>query len=57
MLLWFLLRAEPRFKGIEDAIDRQSRAVLLLIVSIPQIPNYLKEQAQGIVREIDEKNK
>ena len=53
VLLWFLLRSEPRMKGIEAAIDRQSRAMLTMIIAMRGVPDYIKEQATAQIAEID----
>lgn len=53
VLVWFMFKTEPRLRAVEAAIDRMARSVLLLVISIPHATETAKEQASGIVREID----
>lgn len=55
VLVWFMFRSEPRLKAIEQAIDRMSRSVLLLIVTFGSTVH--KEQAKSIEEEINQAEK
>jgi hypothetical protein len=61
ILAWFMFRNEAQMKSLGEAMDRQrsaqdrqTRAVLLLLVSNPSIPLTTVAQAKSIVEEIDE---
>lgn len=54
VLVWFMFKTEPRLRGVEAAIDRMARSILLLVVSIPHATDTAKEQAKGIITEIDD---
>lgn len=56
-LIWFMFRAEPRLRSIESAIDRMSRSILLLVISLPSSNPTTKEQSKGIEKELDEAQK
>lgn len=55
MLLWFATRLESRIKSAERSIDRMARAQLLWLVSVGQLDNTIKQQAQALKDEIDRK--
>lgn len=57
MLIWFMFRMEPRMRAIEAAIDTSSRAIMLLVGSMPSANDAQKLQAKGIIREIDHRTK
>lgn len=52
-LVWFMFRSEPRLRAIEASIDRMARAILLLVVSLPQANSSTKQQAMDIGKELD----
>lgn len=54
VLVWFMLSVTPRLKGIEAAIDRLARSILLLIVSLPNATDVGKKQAEVIKGEVDD---
>lgn len=54
VLGWLMWRVEPRMKSMEAAQDRATRANMLMLIAIPQVADGVKEQAQGISKEIDE---
>ncbi len=56
ILVWFLLRLESHLRWQREATDRQSKAVLLLIVSNSDGNPVLKQQANDIISEIDASN-
>lgn len=55
VLVWFMFRSEPRMKGIESAIDRNTRSTLLLVIALG--PAAAKEQANMILQEVNEAEK
>lgn len=52
VLGWFMFRSEPRLKAIEKATDRQTRAMLLLTLSIPNVSESTKQLSEEIINEI-----
>lgn len=61
VLVWFMFRNEAQMKSLGEAMDRQraaqdrqTRAVLLFMISSPGFPVATMEQAKAIVTEIDE---
>lgn len=57
VLVWFMLSCTPRLKGIESAIDRLARSILLLVVALPQANEPTKTQARAIITEVDDAEK
>lgn len=61
-LIWFMFRSEPRLRAIEAAIDRVTRALIVLSIAIANALEALqwhaaksiKAQAEPIDRELDE---
>lgn len=53
MLIWFATRVEARIRGMENASNRTTRAVLLLVISLRSANDAAKEQAHAIIKEID----
>ncbi len=53
MLAWFMMRSEPRLRAIEAAIDRSSRAQLVLAMASPFLSQAGKEQVQAAIAEVD----
>jgi hypothetical protein len=53
VLLWFMFRAETRFKGVERSVNRMSKSVLLLVVSMDSANHSTKEEARNLLRELD----
>lgn len=56
VLIWFMFRAEPRMRGMERAIDRQTRATILLAASLPNQSQHISDLGQDIIRETEESN-
>lgn len=56
-LAWFMFRSEPRLRAIEGAIDRMARAILLLVIALPNATAATREQAKGIQQELDDAQK
>ena len=54
VLAWFMFKAEPRLKGIEDAIDRQSRALLMWMLQQEGAGAGIKTQATTLLAEVTE---
>lgn len=54
VLGWFLIKLEPRLRRMEQAIDRSSRAQLMLLIGIRGIEPAVKDQAQTLLKEIEE---
>lgn len=55
VLAFVLTKLEPRLRNIETAIDRMSRALLLVVVSKDGPSTAEREQAQIILDELGEK--
>jgi hypothetical protein len=61
-LAWFMMRSEPRLRAIEAAIDRITRALIVLSISIASALEALhwyaakaiRVQAEPIEKELDE---
>lgn len=53
ILVWFMVRMEPRMKALEMAQDRSTRADLLRLVASAHVSPELKEEATSILREIE----
>lgn len=64
VLGWVLARLEPRLEKLERAnldaavrqeraTDRLSKALLLFLATSPERPEAVKEQARGLLREIE----
>lgn len=61
-LIWFMFRSEPRLRAIEAAIDRITRALIVLSIAIANALEALKWhaaesikiQADPIIRELDD---
>lgn len=64
VLLWFMLRAERRLDAmvtaqdrmrvdVVSAQDRTSRAMLLLVLQIPNADDHARQQARSILAEIE----
>ncbi len=52
VLGWFMFVVTPQLKGIESAIDRMSRAILILVIEMASSSVGAKTQAQTIIDEI-----
>lgn len=57
MLLWFMFRVEPRLKCIEEAIDRSSRASLVIAMASTHMGHDAAALTQGVINEIDAADK
>lgn len=56
VLAFMLVKLEPRLRAIESSIDRVTRALMLVVVSIPSENNKAaREQADAITREVEKK--
>lgn len=52
-LVWFMFRAEPRLRSIEGAIDRFSRAIIVLSIGIANVLDLLQSiDAKGAAKSI-----
>lgn len=51
-----MLRAEPRLERMARSIDRMTRALMLALMSMRDTNGGKREQAQNIVREIEEES-
>ncbi len=52
VLAWMLWKAEPRMRAVESAIDRQSAAILILLLEIDRTTPEAKRQATVVMEEI-----
>lgn len=57
ILAWHMIRIVPRLDRIERAIDRQTRAHMLDLISRPDTSEGVRRQAQSINREIERRYK
>lgn len=55
VLAFILIKMDPRLRAIETSIDRLARAMMLLKISHPDCSRSEREEAQEILRELDEK--
>lgn len=55
VLFFILSRLEPRLRQIETSIDRVTRALMLVVVALPDAKHAEKEQAHALILEIDKK--
>lgn len=55
VLFFLLTRLEPRLRAIENSINTQSKAMILVVLAFPNINNAEKDQAHALLREIDKK--
>lgn len=53
VLLWFMLRSEPRLVRVEEALNRMTRMLGHTIVSMENVDEAVKRQAKSIVEELD----
>ena len=53
VLLWFMVRAEPRLKALERATDRQTRAMILLTLNLPSSSDQIKSLGHDILNEME----
>lgn len=56
ILGYVLWQISPRLERIERAIDMNSRSLLLDIVSRTDVSDLMKEQARGMIRQIETKH-
>jgi hypothetical protein len=57
ILAWFLLKSEPRMLGMEEAIDRNTRGVMLSLLAQEEVSAGIKRQAQAVLEEVAEAEK
>lgn len=53
MLGWVLWKLEPRMRGAEAAIDRQTRMLAIFLIEMPHIMHAAQIQARGLMAELD----
>lgn len=53
VLIWFMTKAEPRMKRIEQAIDRATLANMVFLMGIKGIPEHVQREAEKIKAEIE----
>jgi hypothetical protein len=53
VLGWFLWKAEPRMRAVEAAIDRQTQAILILLLELERTTPAAKERAEEILKRIE----
>ena len=51
ILAWFMFKTEARLRGIEDAIDRANRAILIASLSMRGFD--VKSEVQSLQREVE----
>jgi hypothetical protein len=49
VLAWFMLRSETRFRGMERAVNRMSRSVLLLVVALNTSNEAMRAEADKML--------
>ncbi len=57
VLAWFMIRSEARFRGMEKAVNRMSRSVLLLVVSMDSSNHAVRAEANELLEEINAANR
>jgi hypothetical protein len=55
VLLWFMMQLTPQIKALVAALDRSTRMSGLTIIALEFLPKSVKEQANRIVHEIEER--
>lgn len=53
VLVWFLARAEPRLKGLEESNDRLTRGMMLFVLATEEVRTYLRDQATQLLAELE----
>jgi hypothetical protein len=56
VIAWLLFRTEPRLRQLERAIDRLTRSVLILILTVKMADKSAKEEAGKIGEEIQKED-
>jgi hypothetical protein len=54
VLGWFMFRLEGQMKELRASNDRLAKASLLLVLSLNQASATAKDEARGIIRDIDD---
>jgi hypothetical protein len=57
VLVWFLWKADPRMRAIESSVDRNTQAILILLLEIDRTSPQAKEQAQAVLTAIKKARK
>ncbi len=57
VLGWFMTRMERRLNGNENAQNRQTRAMLMLVIRLGKKDDTLSVEAKGVIAEIDRAEK
>lgn len=52
ILWWFMTRVENRLDSLAKALDRQTRTQLILILSLPGVPEPSQRQARELLKEL-----
>lgn len=52
MLWWFMVRIESRMDQWRQALDRQSRTQLLVLVALPGVSESIKAQSRVLLEEL-----
>lgn len=55
ILVWFMLRNEPRLRAIEASIDRIARALMIVVTAMKMLDKALVDEAQQILDEVKNK--
>lgn len=55
LLAWFIFQATPLMKSLTAAIDRNTRGSMLAVIAMRGVQKNIKDQAEGVIREIDHK--
>ena len=53
LVVYYLVRLEPRLRALEEAIARQGKIDLLRMAASPLVAPELKEVAKNMIQEID----
>lgn len=53
LVVYYLVRLEPRLRAVEEAIARQGRIDLLRLAASPLVAPELKEAARSLIQEVD----
>lgn len=55
VLAWFMFRMEPRMRALEQAVDRNTKANLVLLLNSSESNPNVKTVAKTILQEIEDR--
>lgn len=54
VLLWFMLRMEPRIRKLEESNDRLGKMLGYVVIALKSTTPAVREQVEQVIKEIDE---